>query len=168
MWAVPARRAAAGRRPTARARVDASAEIVRLCEGYSIVSEYASFIVLENDAEYQRWKIERRNAMRIERDERALAERCASGSRRCGAQPRSRSDRSIPTLSRRPLRRRQRPRRRRPSRPPRSRRRPPRAGGASTCQRLAASGGGGAIDPVTGVLLLAAGSAGLRSLRRRQ
>ena len=27
-------------------------EIVRLCEGYSIVSEYASFIVLENDAEY--------------------------------------------------------------------------------------------------------------------
>src|SRR5262249_33151947 len=35
-------------------------EIVRLCEGYSIASEYASFIVLENDAEYARWKIERR------------------------------------------------------------------------------------------------------------
>jgi len=43
-------------------------EIVRLCEGYSIVSEYASFIVLENDAEYQRWQIERRNATRIQRD----------------------------------------------------------------------------------------------------
>jgi MprA protease rhombosortase-interaction domain-containing protein len=28
--------------------------------------------------------------------------------------------------------------------------------------------GGGAIDPVSGLLLLAAGSAGLRSLRRRQ
>ena len=48
-------------------------EIVRLCEGYSIVSEYASFIVLENDAEYQRWSIERRNATRIQRDRQAQA-----------------------------------------------------------------------------------------------
>jgi Ca-activated chloride channel homolog len=47
------------------------AEIVRLCEGYSIASQYASFIVLENDAEYRRWKIERRNATRIERDRAA-------------------------------------------------------------------------------------------------
>jgi Ca-activated chloride channel family protein len=46
-------------------------EIVRLCEGYSITSEYASFIVLENDAEYQRWKIERRNAVRVSRDRSA-------------------------------------------------------------------------------------------------
>lgn len=44
------------------------AEIVRLCEGYSIVSEYASFLVLENDAEYQRWQIQRRNATRAARD----------------------------------------------------------------------------------------------------
>jgi MprA protease rhombosortase-interaction domain-containing protein len=29
-------------------------------------------------------------------------------------------------------------------------------------------GGGGAIDPVSGIVLLAAGSAGLRSLRRRK
>lgn len=43
-------------------------EIVRLGEGYSIVTEYTSFLVLENDAEYRRWKIERRNALRIERD----------------------------------------------------------------------------------------------------
>src|SRR6185436_12722968 len=43
-------------------------EIVRLCEDYSITSEYASFIVLENDAEYQRWKIERKNLVRLERD----------------------------------------------------------------------------------------------------
>jgi Ca-activated chloride channel family protein len=48
-------------------------EIVRLCEGYSIASEYASFIVLENDAEYGRWKIERRNATRIDRDRRSQA-----------------------------------------------------------------------------------------------
>ena len=40
-------------------------EIVRLCEGFSIASEYASFIVLENDAEYQRWKIDRRNVTRV-------------------------------------------------------------------------------------------------------
>jgi Ca-activated chloride channel family protein len=46
-------------------------EIVRLCEGYSIASQYASFIVLENDAEYQRWKIDRRNATRIARDRQA-------------------------------------------------------------------------------------------------
>jgi Ca-activated chloride channel family protein len=46
-------------------------EIVRLCEGYSIVSEYASFIVLENDAEYKRWSIQRRNATRVQRDDSA-------------------------------------------------------------------------------------------------
>jgi len=48
-----------------------ASEIVRLCEGYSIVSEYASFIVLENDAEYQRWQIQRRNATRVQRDRAA-------------------------------------------------------------------------------------------------
>jgi Ca-activated chloride channel family protein len=52
----------------------ATDEIVRLCEEYSIVSEYASFIVLENDAEYQRWKIERRNANRTDRDRGARRE----------------------------------------------------------------------------------------------
>jgi Ca-activated chloride channel family protein len=46
-------------------------KVIRLCEEYSIVSEYASFIVLENDAEYRRWKIERRNAIRIDRDRTA-------------------------------------------------------------------------------------------------
>lgn len=46
-------------------------EVVRLCEGYSIVSPYASFIVLENDGEYRRWRIERRNALRVERDRAA-------------------------------------------------------------------------------------------------
>lgn len=46
-------------------------EIVRLCEGYSIVSPYASFIVLENDNEYKRWSIERRNVTRVQRDRAA-------------------------------------------------------------------------------------------------
>ena len=46
-------------------------EIIRLGEGYSIVTEYTSFIVLENDAEYQRWKINRKNLVRNERDRTA-------------------------------------------------------------------------------------------------
>ncbi len=43
-------------------------EVVRLGEAYSIATEYTSFIVLENDAEYQRWEIQRRNALRLDRD----------------------------------------------------------------------------------------------------
>ena len=50
-------------------------EIVRLGESYSIVTEYTSFLVLENDAEYQRWKIERRNQNRLQRDRAAQAQR---------------------------------------------------------------------------------------------
>jgi Ca-activated chloride channel family protein len=46
-------------------------EVVRLGEGFSVVTEYTSFLVLENDAEYQRWKIDRRNALRSERDRKA-------------------------------------------------------------------------------------------------
>ena len=55
-------------------------EIVRLGEGYSIVTEYTSFIVLENDGEYKRWKIDRKNALRIARDrgqQKAVASRLA-------------------------------------------------------------------------------------------
>lgn len=47
-------------------------EIVRLGEGYSIVSEYTSFLVLENDAEFKRWALERRNATRYAKDRQAL------------------------------------------------------------------------------------------------
>lgn len=48
-------------------------EVVRLGEGYSIASEYTSFLVLENDGEYQRWKIARTNMRRIDNDRAALA-----------------------------------------------------------------------------------------------
>lgn len=48
-------------------------KIVQLCEGFSIAGEYASFIVLENDAEYKRWAIERRNVTRVKRDEATRA-----------------------------------------------------------------------------------------------
>ena len=49
----------------------AIAEIVTLGEGYSIVSPYTSFLVLENEGEYKRWSIERRNALRTTRDRTA-------------------------------------------------------------------------------------------------
>jgi len=50
-------------------------EIVRLGEDYSIVTEYTSFLVLENDGEYQRWKIERKNMRRLDRDRGAQKRR---------------------------------------------------------------------------------------------
>ncbi len=56
------------------ARSQVVEEIVRLGEAYSIVSEYTSFLVLENDGEYRRWQIERRNALRITRDRQAQAD----------------------------------------------------------------------------------------------
>jgi Ca-activated chloride channel family protein len=46
-------------------------EVVRLGEALSIATEYTSFIVLENDAEYRRWKIDRKNALLVERDRKA-------------------------------------------------------------------------------------------------
>jgi Ca-activated chloride channel family protein len=50
-------------------------EVVRLGENFSIVTEYTSFLVLENDTEYKRWKIERRNLERLERDRSAQRRR---------------------------------------------------------------------------------------------
>ncbi len=55
-------------------RQDVTAEVIRLGEAYSIATEYTSFLVLENDGEYQRWKINQQNALRIERDRRAQTE----------------------------------------------------------------------------------------------
>ena len=52
-------------------------DIVRLGETYSIVTEYTSFLVLENDGEFRRWKIERRNAARMKRDRAAQSSRDA-------------------------------------------------------------------------------------------
>ena len=52
-------------------RNDVIPEVIKLGEGYSILTEYTSFIVLENDAEFQRWKIARNNALRNDRDRKA-------------------------------------------------------------------------------------------------
>ena len=58
-------------------RTEVIDEIVRLGEQYSIVTEYTSFLVLENDAEYKRWKIDRRNLLRVARDRRAQQQQLA-------------------------------------------------------------------------------------------
>lgn len=50
-------------------------EVIRLGEAFSVVTEYTSFLVLENDAEYQRWKIARRNLESIAVDRKAQAKR---------------------------------------------------------------------------------------------
>jgi len=52
-------------------RNDVIPEVIKLGEGYSIVTEYTSFIVLENDAEFQRWRIARNNSLRNDRDRKA-------------------------------------------------------------------------------------------------
>jgi Ca-activated chloride channel family protein len=62
----------------AGSREQAVSEVVRLGEAFSIATEYTSFLVLENDAEYQRWKIERKNALLMTRDQAALSERRAA------------------------------------------------------------------------------------------
>ena len=54
-------------------RSPAIPEIVRLSEEFSIVTEYTSFLVLENDAEYQRWKIARKNLERTSTERQAQA-----------------------------------------------------------------------------------------------
>jgi Ca-activated chloride channel family protein len=46
-------------------------EIIFLGQRYSIATQYTSFIVLENDAEYRRWQIDRRNLLRLSRDRAA-------------------------------------------------------------------------------------------------
>src|SRR5258706_6484825 len=52
-------------------RKPALEEIVRLGEGDSIATEYTSFLVLESDAEFARWKINRRNLLRLARDRKS-------------------------------------------------------------------------------------------------
>lgn len=153
-------------------RTGAVDEIVRLGEGYSIVTEYTSFLVLENDAEYQRWKIGRRNLQRLARDrkqqqvlqtelarirERALADlgpNPVEAARRPtdpaqvtpsgpGSIPQASQPGSLPA-------------------PPQGRNfdlRPARPGGG---------GGGGAFDPISGTIVLALAGLGFAAQRRRK
>lgn len=152
-------------------------EIVNLCEGYSIVSQYASMLVLENNAEYKRWKIDQKNAVRIARDRKTranLQEQLArmrqstrdqftpdNGSKLTSA----RKPASKPTSS--------------PAGQPATNRtttapatpasRPSRSVDLDFAPSGGGGGGGGAIDPITALLALSgAGAAGLARRRRRK
>lgn len=125
-------------------------EIVQLGEAYSIVSEYTSFLVLENDVEYQRWKLERRNALRIERDrgrQRAMDAQLAAIRRTvpAGLGPIADGAANTPLSSVRV------------SQPGVTQRAPAPGSG---------SGGIGALDPLTATIALSLGTLAL--LRRRQ
>lgn len=160
-------------------------EVVTLCEGYSIVSEYASFIVLENDAEYRRWKIERRNATRIQRDRKAskalensLKELRDRSMAKLGPAKDGNSDlqtaESGSTLAPRQQTNSQSANSRRNqnldfgTQPVATRRSDKGSRPASEQSQRPSSGngGGGAIDPITG--MIAASMAGAAALRRRR
>jgi len=143
-------------------------EILRLCEGYSITSPYASFIVLENDGEYRRWKIERRNVTRIQRDRQAQARlRAELDALRAAAQAnigpgRNEDDptRQLASADQTP------PIQNAPARPA-----PVPADGQSfdfTPSGGGGGGGGGAIDPITGMIVLGLAGAGAWAARRRR
>ena len=144
-------------------------QIVQLCEDYSIASEYASFLVLENDAEYKRWAIERKNAVRLGRDraarearreelrqlrDRALANLAPqtgeSGDRAPAAENlEAASPQATPVA---------------PNGPSAPMMGPP--SGRSFNIGGGGGGGGGAIDPLSGVVLLTLAGLGARRARR--
>ncbi|MEM8732671.1 MAG: VIT domain-containing protein [Planctomycetota bacterium] len=176
MWAYDKVQMLMNRRRAGVASTGATEEIVALCENYSIVSEFASFIVLENDAEYQRWSIERRNAKRILRDRAAQEGRRqrleelrnaslarlgpkenASETQQKSSEPVADSDLAksqqgmpMPSSSV-PMD---------SSPPPRSRQ--------GDMNLPSMPGGGGAIDPVTGLLALGAAGVSALAARRKQ
>ena len=139
-------------------------EIVALGEAYSIVTEYTSFLVLENDAEYRRWKIDRRNRERIKRDRKARRERKSEldvirkraaadlgpgAARERLAKAPEQGDPSKRNFGTNP----------RPSSPDRNRR------DLAVPRR---STGGGAFDPVTGLLAVGAAASALAYRRRNR
>jgi Ca-activated chloride channel family protein len=143
-------------------RSKAADEIVRLGEGYSIVTEYTSFIVLENDAEYQRWKIDRRNLLRLTRDRRqqlSLQAEMALVRERAMANlgPNSIDANSLATAE---------PAVAKPQPDP-----PSSPSSRSNFDFRPASpsgGGGGAFDPISGTIVLAMAGLGFATQRRRK
>jgi Ca-activated chloride channel family protein len=148
-------------------------EIVRLGETYSIVTEYTSFIVLENDAEYKRWRIDRKNLLRMARDRKqhqvvraelaALREKALAdlGPRTSGPQlasadrldPSQTSSMPVPGLS--------------VSQPMPSPARP-RSRDLQFAPIAPGSGGGGAFDPVTGAIAIGLAGLGFAAARKRR
>jgi len=148
-------------------------EIVRLGEAYSIVTEYTSFLVLENDAEYQRWNIERSNLLRTGRDrkqqqlvraeleklrEQALAD---LGTQPSAPTPVAVKPPALPTPADQ-VASRNAPR---PA-PPRTSSRD--LDFSPGRPNLGGGGGGGAFDPITGAIALGLAGLGAAASRRRR
>jgi hypothetical protein len=144
-------------------------EIIRLGETYSIVTEYTSFIVLENDAEYARWKIDRKNLLRTTRDrkqqqivqagldairDKAMADLGPQAAERNLASN-DRASSSGPVANRAPGQA--------PS-SPQSRN----LDFSSGERNSGRGGGGGAFDPITGAITLALAGMGAAAARRRR
>lgn len=143
-------------------RTAALDEIVRLGETYSIVTEYTSFLVLENDSEYQRWKIERRNLQRLARDRgqqqlvRAELEQLREEARAdMGPQEKSRPDRLAQANTRS-----------QPSPTPNPSTDVPQSRDLNIVRNN--PGGGGAIDPISGGIVLALAGLGAAARRRKK
>ncbi|TWT82482.1 Vault protein inter-alpha-trypsin [Planctomycetes bacterium CA13] len=153
-------------------------EIVRLSEAYSIVSPYASMLVLENNAEYKRWKIEQRNATRIERDRQSrntVQEKLAEMRRRASEGfevERAEKLVSTPDRVQAPATTRPQPNQSASQSPSQSVR-PSRSVDldveSSSRGRNRGGRGGGAIDPVTALLaLVTAGGAAMAGRRKNR
>ncbi len=146
-------------------------EIVRLSEGYSIVSPYASMLVLENDGEYKRWKIEQRNAIRIQRDRQArsqLQQKLAELRKRTNDTFEVDRSEKLVTAQNRNVPSQSSPAATRPNNAatPSPMATPPSSNRGVDLDIGSGGGGGGAIEPFTAVLAL--GSAGAAALARRR
>lgn len=133
-------------------------EIVRLGETYSIVTEYTSFLVLENDAEYKRWKIDRRNLQRLTRD-RGQQQLVRSELEQLREQARADMGPQKNQPEERFVQRNDSPSQPSPESSPRSR-------DIDIAQNT--RGGGGAIDPISGGIVLALGGLGFAARRRKK
>jgi hypothetical protein len=146
-------------------------EIVRLGETYSIVTEYTSFIVLENDAEYARWKIERKNLLRTSSDRKqqqlvqagldAIREKAVADLGPEAAERKLASNEG--TASNGPAANRT-PAQSTPLQAPSS----PRSRNLDFGGNSGGGGGGGAFDPITGAITLALAGIGAAAARRRR
>ena len=143
-------------------------EIVRLGEKYSIVTEYTSFLVLENDAEYKRWQIERRNLLRLGRD-RAQQQQVRSQLERLREQARADlgppqklgPDRTNPELFAQTTEN-------ATDQPATTTQNRPRSRDLNLAPTTSSGGGGGAIDPISGGIVLTLAGLGAAARRRRK
>ena len=142
-------------------------------EAYSIVTEYTSFLVLENDAEYQRWDIERKNLLRTGRDrkqQQLVRNRLETLREEALADLAPKQEIAKPQVANRPSLPKpvdQVATRNTPAPAP------PRTTGrdldfTSRSRSPSFGGGGGAFDPITGVIALGLAGLGAASRRKRR